>query len=166
MKRTKHTKVPYRLVEEGSELDSITKDLIIRNHDHLTDATIRFVWNLAWKPDKDGVRTLGKAIKVAEPYRSIMRVDLVIAVAKEPWDQMNEEEKVALIDHELTHFDVHTDPEDGYAKLDELDRIVYRLRRHDFEDFAENIERHGLNAVNFRRFAKEAKLSKINLQKA
>jgi hypothetical protein len=61
--------------------------------------------------------------------------DYVITLAAKPWTQLDEAQRRALLDHELSHCVGEEDPESG--------EIRWTLRGHDFEDFCAVVERHG-----------------------
>lgn len=65
----------------------------------------------------------------------------VMEIALGPWSKATDEEREALVDHELSHFDI--DPENG----------ALRIRGHDIEEFTGVVERHGLWSPDVRRFA-------------
>lgn len=70
--------------------------------------------------------------------------DAEITIDGDNWDVLAEEERIALLDHELTHLEpVQTSKG---LKRDDLDRPVLRLRKHDhqFGWFDEVARRHGL----------------------
>ena len=82
---------------------------------------------------------------------------VLIILNQETYLQMSEGQRVALIDHELSHCQTVYDG-DGEPKLDEQDRIVYRIRKHDFQEFAAIVRRHGENTPGLSSFAKSAQL--------
>lgn len=55
-----------------------------------------------------------------------------VVIAKPVWDILDEKQRLALVDHELCHFDL--DEEKGTPVL----------RSHDVEEFGEIVKRHGL----------------------
>ena len=73
---------------------------------------------------------------VAKPF-------FLISVWDFAWSQFNEKQRVALVDHELCHGTVAVNAE-GETKEQEDGRPVYRVRKHDVEEFREIVERYGL----------------------
>ena len=124
----------YRLLDE----------LVREYHEELKDARIVCAWALSWKPDADGRVTLGKCKKASELDRELSPYDFVILLSKDFWMDLHvsPEQRKALLDHELTHAAVSYD-ERGEPKVDEKGRIVYRVRRHDLEEFSAIAERYG-----------------------
>ena len=74
--------------------------------------------------------------------------DLEITIDKEWWDGHEEEQQIALLDHELTHRIPRLDS-DGKVKSDDLGRPLFCVVDHDWEFgfFASTALRHGVNSV-------------------
>lgn len=70
--------------------------------------------------------------------------DAEITLDKSVWDNLNDQARVALIDHELTHLQIATDKE-GNVKYDDANRPKLKMRRHDYQMgwFREVALRHG-----------------------
>lgn len=124
----------------------------IKNNYHLpqlVDCNIVMLWHKGWKPDRDGISTLGQAIKIDDRTRQLCEWDVEIVLNYDFWNNpsVTDAQRAALIDHELAHIrpvpENHEDP-DSLPKRDENGRIVYYLRKHNFEEFTEILERHGL----------------------
>lgn len=136
---------------EGKPIFSLVARTIERHHDELTQARIAIAWNLAWKPDTDGVRTIGKVRKASDLDRELNggEWDFVILLCKEWWETCGkdaaerERMRAALIDHELCHVTARLQP-NGEPMIDERGRRIYRMRKHPIEEFPEVIHRHGL----------------------
>ncbi|HEV3341408.1 MAG TPA: putative metallopeptidase [Pirellulales bacterium] len=124
---------PYRMMEE----------LIEQFHSHLIDAKIAIAWRFGWKANTDGHVTLGQAKKGSDLDREMHDHDFVILLNHEAWNgSLNVDQKRALMDHELCHCEVSKD-QNGEPKIDENKRTVYRIRKHDIEEFREIVARHG-----------------------
>ncbi len=69
--------------------------------------------------------------------------DAEVVIDADNWDILGEEERDALIDHELTHLELVY--KKGVLQRDDLDRPKLRLRKHDrqFGWFDEIARRHG-----------------------
>jgi Putative phage metallopeptidase len=74
--------------------------------------------------------------------------DAKLTICHYSWSKMDKLQRVAMIDHELTHLVTVTD-QDGVLKRDDCCRPKLRLRAHDFEVgwFGEVAKRHGESAV-------------------
>jgi len=165
---TKHKlkKVSYELIERKSEIGkkiyATLYDLIDAHHDDMRDARIALAWNTSWGPDVDGRVTLGKCRKASDLDRELVALDFVIILRKEFFEDptVTADQRRALLDHELCHCAL-TYGADGEPLEDERGRKVYRIRRHDIEEFAAIGERYGCWKKDLEAFA--AALEKANL---
>lgn len=134
---------PYRLMEE------------IRSayHADIAFARIALAWKIDTQPDVDGHLVLGRCIKASDLQRELVDWDFVILLNKEVWDEpgFTVEKKRALLDHELCHAQVAYD-DDG-PKIDSKGRQVFRIRKHDIEEFQAIVARHGCYKRDLERFA-------------
>lgn len=109
-------------------------------HPHLLDARIGILMR-----DEDGSRSgrpvIGKAQKVNDRIKTLLDLDFIIWFSKETWRRLDQEQRRALVDHELCHCS---------GSLEEGWKIV----GHDLEEFNAVIERHGLWLDDTRRMAK------------
>jgi hypothetical protein len=165
---TKHKlkKVSYELIERhsdaGRKLHFIVNELVEAYHDDLRDARIALAWNLSWQPDVDGRVILGKCRKASDLDRELVAYDFVIILRKEFFENptVTDQQRRALLDHELCHgaltFDARGEPLE-----DERGRKVYRIRRHDLEEFSAIAERYGCWKKDLEAFA--TALEKANL---
>jgi hypothetical protein len=132
---------------KAPEVQEIAEKLIEEHHPHLRNETIRYIWRDKHTMSK-GKLQLIKPQKVAglagwlhlgyyadgDPDRFS---DLfVLEVARDTWDRLDAEQRVALIDHGLCHFDVEI-PDQG-----DKDRRLL-VRAPDVSEFQAIVERHG-----------------------
>jgi len=137
---------PYRIMET----------IIGKYHEHLQKAAIAIAWRIGWKTDADGVRKLGQCKKGSDLDREMHGYDFVILLNYEVWkDVLTPEQKMALMDHNLAHAMAAVDS-NGDQKLDENGRLVWRLRRHDLEEFTDVVTRHGCYLSDIERFVQRA----------
>lgn len=162
-KPKKPKKVNYVMIPDvESKPWNMLAEMVAANHPHLTNAKITLVWRRSLKRDKDGLLVLGKCKKASDLdketvlARSGKECDFVIILNEEAWHDLSDEQREALIDHELCHAQVARD-KDGIAKKDERGRTVYRSRKHDIEEFREIVERHGLYKKDLEEFVKAAR---------
>jgi predicted TIM-barrel fold metal-dependent hydrolase len=116
------------------EVVDLAHAMIEKDHPHLLDANITYLFREeAWKSG-DGRTILGKAAKRNEIDRvlSQRQEDFIIILVKPRWDKMNEEERRCLVDHELCHCGVMV-TNSGEKK--------WKLRKHPIEEFPENLAR-------------------------
>lgn len=148
--------VSYELIDStvnASIFDMLNK-LISNHHRRLTNAAIALAWHRGLKPDADGRLVLGKTKKCSDLDRELASFDFVIVLNRDFWlDTLTKNfQREALLDHELCHCEVTLD-EDGEPKRDERDRVVYRTRKHDIEEFSDVVRRHGVWRHDLERFA-------------
>jgi len=149
MRQAKPKKVSYELIEPTSEVGGPIYERMLRlieqHHDELTDARIALAWNTAWKPDVDGRCKLGMCKKASDLDRELAAFDFVIILRREFWfhAQVNDNQRNALLDHELMHATVKLDST-GDPVHDERGRVIYRIRKHDIEEFGAIVARYGL----------------------
>jgi hypothetical protein len=163
MKRAKTPqpkKVHYALIDPENEAGAVIyarmRALISAHHDELRDARIALAWNTQWKPDVDGRCTLGMCKRASDLDRELTGFDFVIILRREFWDSplVGEQQRNALLDHELMHATISLD-KDGEPKVDERGRVVYRLRKHDIEEFGAVVARWGLYKRDLEWFVKQ-----------
>jgi len=125
-------------------------------HKPLLDARVRVDCVFAYS-DKDdrgvpknnaitrrGQRALGQCRKIKLKDRVLGRADAEITLDGDWWIAANDDERRALLDHELHHISVEVDS-NGKAVTDDFTRPKIIMRRHDFEFgwFAVIAQRHG-----------------------
>ncbi len=160
LKPKKRKKVTVQLIREKhagevTEPYKILNQIRNRDHGHLEGVKIALAWRLGWRPDANGILSLGKCRKRGDLDRELDTFDFVILLNKEAWNTMNEKHKRALIDHELCHAQVVIDA-DGNPKTDDRDRLVCRIRKHDIEEFKAVVQRHGCYTQDLVEIAKGA----------
>lgn len=121
----------------------IMEQLVVGCHDHLAEARIAIAMNYAWQPDRDNHTKLGKATLVKQLHKEFHGYDFLIELNYDACQGMSEEHITALIDHELCHCAVATDKE-GEIVYDTRGRAVYRIRKHDLEEFRDVVARNGI----------------------
>lgn len=152
-------KVSYERIDPMSEVGApiyAMLDDVVRNwhQDDLGRARLMLAWNTAWKPDVDGIRTLGKMKKATDLDRELANFDGVILLSRWFWylDEVTDKDRIALLDHECRHLRLKLD-DNGLPVQDERDHLVYRIAKHDIEEFTEIVQRHGIWKSNLEAFA-------------
>jgi hypothetical protein len=164
MKRPKKAGAPksvsYVLIPPQSELGRPMYErlylLVDAHHADLsrTDVRIALAWATSWTADVDGRLTLGKCKKATDLDRELAPYDFVILLNRDFWQngRVTDAQRQALMDHELMHaacvYDAH-----GEIKVDERGRTCYRIRKHDLEEFADIVTRHGCYKRDIEDFA-------------
>jgi hypothetical protein len=119
-------------------------EILSQHHPELAEASIVLAWRYGWTPDQDGHETIGKCLKASDLNKELHGFDAVVLLNRDIWgdSEFTNEMKGAVIDHELSHLAPATD-QLGEPKRDEHGRPVFRIRRHDIEEFSGVVERHG-----------------------
>ena len=114
----------------------ITKELVEKHHwPRLSEARIGLVMR-SEAAASQGREMWAKVSKIDEKTQALMEaagaepVDLLIWIAEDVWMRLGDEQRQALIDHELCHV--------------QLGENGYKLVGHDFEEFKVILERYGL----------------------
>lgn len=133
-------------------------------HPDLEGAKIALAWRKRLKADKDGHMMLGKCCKASDLQRELVNWDFVILLNKEVFQDTSftPAKKIALLDHELCHATRALDK--WYAPAnDEYGRSVWRMRKHDIEEFRAIVERHGCYKQDLEKFAEAILKNRGNL---
>jgi hypothetical protein len=125
----------------------------------LADAKIALAWRYGWKKNRDGQLVLGKCRKVSDLDKQFQGHDFVIVLNSEAWYVLTEEQREALMFHELCHAAIAVD-QNGNPKKDARDRQVYRIKKHDIEEFGDVIAKFGCYKQDLENFVATAMRSK------
>jgi hypothetical protein len=161
MRKPKKPEVKIRLIVRGEAAPhdpySIMDDLVARFHDDLVEAKIAIAWATGWTPDPEDHVKIGQAKKSGELDRQLHGFDLAILLDPDHWTRTDwtDEQRRALLDHELSHFAVKLDKE-GDEVRDTMGRLVYRIVKHDVEEFQAIVQRHGCWKADLELMAKTA----------
>lgn len=154
-------KVNYVLIPEGEDPYLVLAEAIVW-HDDLQQAKIGMAWRLRTKGDVDGKIVLGKCIKVSDLQKEFYDYDFVIVLNREYWLAFTPEQKLALLDHELSHGARALDAETYAPMSDERGRKVWRVKKHDIEEFIDVVKRHGIWKKDLERFAEALRKTKAS----
>ncbi|MEI7534227.1 MAG: putative metallopeptidase [Verrucomicrobiae bacterium] len=116
----------------------LCRELIQLYHSDLDSAAVKVDIVMAFRdPDgdtyameKDGHRVLGQATTIKLKDRVKGMGDVEIMLDGDAWDGLPQNQKAALLDHELEHFECKRDKV-GEFVFDDLVRPVIKLRPHD-----------------------------------
>lgn len=127
------------------EVVELAEEIRDENHPELEGARIAYVF-IPKGPISGGKKRFGSAHKQSAVAHLLNGYDFVVRLSKDVWEKMNNDERLAALDHELCHC---------APKLDENGTFVgWQIRKHDVEEFAEIIERHGLWKRDVQDFAR------------
>jgi hypothetical protein len=162
IKKITRKKINFEMIPSGkaSEPHKVLQGAM-EFHTDLRKARIGLAWRKALKPDVDGHLILGKCVKISDLQHEMVDLDFVILLNKEVWQDpgFTEEKKLALVDHELCHAG-RVEDEYGAQKEDERGRLIWRIRKHDIEEFQDVVKRHGCYKRDLERFAETLVKSK------
>jgi hypothetical protein len=122
-------------------------------------ARIALAWQRGVKRDADQHLKLGRCIKSSPVHRQLHQHDFVICLNQEAWAGFNANQRAALLDHELYHAARAFD-KNGSPKCDADGKPTWRCRKHDVEEFAAVVGRHGLwkeDLVEFHKLSERKK---------
>jgi len=124
------TGLGFDSLRRSPEAEKLGRDLIKDVHPHLATAKILFVTeDYEPKADRWGKVRWAYASKASQLAWWLEGWDFVITSCFQIWQQLNNAEKKALIDHELNHCTIVN----GH----------WAIRPHDVEEFKDIISRHG-----------------------
>ncbi|MFA5132705.1 MAG: putative metallopeptidase [Candidatus Paceibacterota bacterium] len=148
--------------DRADTVAEIAKRLIPKFHTHLVNARIAYLFKNKEikKGGKIVIATAGKCSpkeNALAKYNNGMSdvdvegFDFLLIVSYPVWQTLTDAQKLAVIDHELSHMLVQTDDEseDGDTK--------YTIIEHDVQEFCSVIERHGLYMKDLENFAEAVK---------
>lgn len=130
----------------ASEVEKIAKSLIPEFHPHLVE-NIRVDYVFTDKTNKRGSKEVWGTMRKVSALNAYLASDansqkhgateafFVMVISEPVWNNLNDQQKKALVDHELCHAKVDVDDEGNY-KL--------KIVPHDMEEFTEIVKRHGL----------------------
>lgn len=157
MKKPAPKKVNYELIpptKQGEKEYKLLEQIRRKVHPELEKARIALAWRKALKANVDGHLLLGKCIKVSDLQKETTPFDFIILLNQEVWNdkEFTAEQKAALLDHELCHAAPSLD-QVGEPKFDERGRQLFRIRKHDIEEFSGIVQRHGCYKKDLEAFA-------------
>jgi hypothetical protein len=145
----------YELIEQGTEPWNVLTEARNEWHSDLDDAEIAVAWEAKITADMDGHIKLGKCVKVTELYREFADFNFIIVLNRDVWNSpdFGHDKKLALMDHELCHAAPIFDDDTGEQKIDAADRLMWRTRKHDIEEFRSVVAHHGCYKRDLEKFA-------------
>ncbi len=159
-------KINYELVANDHASYGLLCHLINKYHPELRQARFALAWRKNRKPDVDGHLVLGECVLVNDLQKELVPFDFVIILNREVWEnpEFTDAQKSALLDHELCHAAPKLNTDTDEQELDERGRPVWRIRKHDIEEFRDVVARHGVYKSSLELFA-EALLKKVKEEK-
>lgn len=145
-----------RYEKAPAQAGQIIERMMERYHPQLRDANVKVDVLFAFATTDEFGDRKGSAVKLhgysckavvrvlGLKDRTVGRGDAEIVIDGDEWPTWPDDEKDALLDHELEHLELKTD-KDGLVVRDDLDRPKLRIRKHDhqFGWFDSIARRHG-----------------------
>ena len=137
--------------EFAGEVAKVADKVIATCHPHLANAEVCYLFRDPPAKSRGKVR-LGQAKLVGKLETAVLAAagvqkpfDFIVEIARAPWDDMKDDTRAALLDHELAHCVVVFDEEGA--------RVGWALAGHDLEEFVDVVRRRGLWRDDVREFA-------------
>jgi putative metallopeptidase len=146
--------VNYDLIPEGHEAYKLLDEVRDKWHEDLYGARIALAYRKRLKRDHDGILMLGQCRKCSDLQKEFSPYDFIIVLNREVWQDtaFDKKKRLALLDHEMCHAALSLDKQLD-RRTDEKGRTVYRVRKHDIEEFRSVVERHGCYKADLEKFA-------------
>lgn len=129
--RQEPNKVLYGGFDAGEEIGT---ELIRKHHHELDEARIKYVCRNTAARAGD-MKVPGNVYKVSGKYEYLLQADFIVEVALEVWNDLQPQQRRALIDHFLTRCVCVEDEKTSERK--------YKLRKPPVQEFPEVAERNG-----------------------
>ena len=145
----------YFVPDEHHQSRKLIGDMMSKYHQSLNDAGVRIGVLFAANPEGPAVKHGGypahATIKVMSLKDRVTKgYDAELMVSEESWDGFDEDQRAALVDHELTHLEIVA--KKGIVQRDDIDRPKLKTRKGDWncgDGFAEVVARHGRASIEF-----------------
>lgn len=148
----------FALPEKLDVVFQIRDEAMKKWHQALHDAKVRVGILYAESEDGPAIKKGGYAVlalvgPLSLKWRVLTDLDALITIDKTQWDELEDDSKVAVLDHELSHLDVVTE-DNGFGgtriKRDDIGRPKLKTIDGDWnggDGFIEVIKRHGEAAI-------------------
>lgn len=147
------------------ELEKLGQELIEKYHPLLKIIDIAYIFRDEAPNSSRGELVFGQAISVDSRNWLLHRKDVIIQIAEDLWESLDQKYRELLLDHELYHVGVELD-QDGTVVMDENSgRPKVYIVHHDIEEFEAIIKRYGTTYDEFRAWAKEEAKRRMSAQK-
>lgn len=125
------------LYSEAEAVQLIAESLIPSLHPELATARIKYIYREKCSM-KGGRPVYGKASKLSGASEYLIGADFIIEIALDQWNELDPNQRKALVDHLLERCYGEEDEEDPTAALH------WKIREPDVHEFATILSRHGV----------------------
>lgn len=153
--------MPSTYVKAEKVVDDLAKEIIEQHHKDLDTVGVKIDILMVFRdPEGEapamshrGRRALGLASIHPLRLRALGLGDCLVQLDGDAWPHMGDRARMALLDHEITHFEVKRD-KNGEILWDDLDRPILKLRLHDWEVgwFHSVADRYGIDSHEVKDF--------------
>lgn len=119
----------------AESVQAVAQSLLATYHPELATARITYLF-IDRVPKKGGRELLGKAVKVSGRWESLTELDFIVEVSLPKWNDLSEDQRIALVDHLLERCFGEEDENDG--------TFHWALREPDVQEFSTILQRHGI----------------------
>lgn len=137
-----------KVYSEAETIETLAKPLIAPFHPELATARMKFVF-VDKGSMKAGRPVYGKVKKLSGISEFLIEADFVIEVAQDHWNELDENQRTALVDHLLERCSGEEDENTG--------EMVWVVREPDVQEFTSILRRHGAWNTDLTTFASVAK---------
>jgi hypothetical protein len=123
-----------KIYEAAESVESIARTLLNTYHPELITARIRYYF-VSEGSMESGRPILGKARKMSGALQYLTDHDFTVEVALNTWNDLQEHQRKALVDHLLEYCTGEEDEDSGEMK--------WATRKPDVKEFATILSRHG-----------------------
>jgi len=130
--KTKAVPVQYDFC--GETVEDLANELISNYHPHLANCGIAYLFKNKGITLK-GMPAVATAEKCSPKVHALCDKHFVVTICYEDWNNCTDQQKKAILDHELSHCWI--------TEAEDTGDTMYKILPHDFEDFGEIIRRYG-----------------------
>ncbi len=142
-----------KVYSDAETVETIAKPLMGPFHPELATARIKYVY-VDKGSMKNGRPVFGKVKKLSGISEFLIGCDFVIEVAQDHWNELDENQRTALVDHLLERCSGEEDENTG--------EMVWVVREPDVQEFTSILRRHGAWNADLTTFASVAKAIDID----
>jgi hypothetical protein len=132
----------------AESVEAIAKNLIPMYHPELATARVKYIF-VDKASMKNGKPIFGKVRKVSGVLEYLLESDFMLEVGLDQWNELNEQQRGALVDHLLERCTGEESEEDASMK--------WTMREPDVQEFSAILRRHGAWNDELTAFASVAK---------
>lgn len=134
---------------DSPELLAVGLEVVKKHHPDLASINVGYLFRDK-APVSRGRIVMGMCVKVDDRNHVYSGKDVIIEVGRDAWDQLDDELRVVLVDHELSHIGVDLDDK-GNPILTDNGRPKVFIKPHDIEEFSTILDRYGDVHKRFRK---------------